>query len=78
MKNCKAFKAEVGKLEERLASMREALKAGEEKIEKLEARRVFDAKAIAHLSTLMIDHRSSSLHVAFQNGEFRRKVNYME
>lgn len=77
-KECDALSAKIGKLEEELATHRDAPKANEEKIGELEFRVSLNAKAFAHLMTLVKDHSLSSLWVAGENDELRRKVNYEE
>lgn len=51
-----ALTAKIGKLKERLETLRDASKANEKKMKELESRVASDTKAIAHLGTLLMDH----------------------
>lgn len=56
-----ALRVKVGKLEKGLATLRDALKAIEEKVQELELQVAWDVNAIAHLTTLVKEHRSNCL-----------------
>lgn len=49
--------------------------ANEKNIEEVESWGASNAKPIAHLATLVKNHRSSSILLAAENGKLPRKVN---
>lgn len=65
-KECDALSAKAGELEKRLAALRDAPLVNEKKMEVLELQMVSDIKPIAHLGTLVKNHRSTCL---FENSE---------
>lgn len=65
----------VGELKTELASLREAPKKNEKKIEELWSQLASAPNTIGHLATPVKDHRLGSLCVAAENGELWRKMN---
>lgn len=73
-----ALRTKASKLENEIATLRDALHPNEKKIAELESQKALDAKPIAHLATIVKEHLSSSLCVAAENGQLRRRVNVMK
>lgn len=55
-----------------------APKANEKNIEGLKSQMASDAKAIAHMTTLLKDYRWNSFRTAAENGKLRRSVSVIK
>lgn len=77
-KECDALRAKAGRLVQALATLHDAPKVSDEKIQRLELQANSDVKPVARLATLVKDHRSNCLCVTTEKGKLRRQVNDME
>lgn len=74
MRKKNELRAKVGKLEKVVATVCDALKVKDEKIQELGLEEASDLKAIAHLEKLVKHHHSNCLCVTDENSKFLKRV----